>query len=464
MAEKSRRACAAVLDVGKTLAKLTLWSPERRLIGRKVYRNKPARGDGYPALDVWGLDAWLKESLTGFASQHDVSAIVPIAHGAAAAVIEDDCLSLVPVDYEAELPDALRLDYLARRNAFSVTGSPCLPCGLNLGAQLHWLEALAPGKFARGRIVTWPQYWAWRLCGVAATETSSLGCHTDLWNPAAGQPSPMAESRGWSTRLAPLHKADEVLREVTREWRDCGLPADCVVLCGAHDSNAALVAARGYPEVGGRDCTILSTGTWFIAMRSLPERTRVDLPEDRDCLFNVDVAGLAVPSARFMGGREAELIEAGEPLDVSSQKANLVAAAGAMARSGVFAFPTFHKGVGPFPKHEGRWIKRPDSQLERRAVTGLYLALVAGVSLNLIGSNGPLVVEGRFAGDPVFTGALAALRDKPVTMADAHESIAYGALFLLDGELPPQAALRNSSPLSFDIADYAAAWGAQLTG
>jgi L-fuculokinase len=31
----------------------------------------------------------------------------------------------------------------------------------------------------------YPQYWAWRLCGAAASEATSLGCHTDLWHPVA---------------------------------------------------------------------------------------------------------------------------------------------------------------------------------------------------------------------------------------------------------------------------------------
>ena len=59
------------------------------------------------------------------------------------------------------------------------------------------------------------------------------------------------------------------------------------------------------------DATVLSTGTWFVAMRSLVPGAGFDegrLPEFRDCLINVDVRGRAVPSARFMGGREAEII------------------------------------------------------------------------------------------------------------------------------------------------------------
>ena len=461
---KLRHGCVVVLDLGKTLAKLTLWSPERQLIERRIYRNKRAMSDGYPALDVRGIEVWLTETLTTFAHLGDIAAIVPVGHGAAACVVNDEKLSLASIDYEAEPPTELRTEYHAMRDPFAVTGSPCLPAGLNLGIQLHWLETVAPEKFARGFIVTWPQYWAWRLSGVAATEITSLGCHTDLWVPAEGRPSPMAMARGWADRLAPLRLAGDVLGPVKEEWRArCKLPADCIVLCGLHDSNAALLATRGYAEVGKRDFTILSTGTWFVAMRSVSARTKIDLaslPESRDCLVNVDVAGMPVPSARFMGGREVELIElaASSPVDTKAQNGLLVRIAETMIKNGAFALPTFQRGVGPFPENVGHWIGQPPDQLGRRALAGLYLALMADVSLELIGSKEPVVIEGRFADDPVFTGALAGLHQQPVYLSDAHDSIPFGALRLINPDLPAQAALAQAKPLECKVADYASRW------
>jgi sugar (pentulose or hexulose) kinase len=129
-----------------------------------------------------------------------------------------------------------------------------------------------------------------------------------------------------------------------------------------------------------------------------------------------------------------------------------------MIKSGVFALPTFQKGVGPFPENVGYWIKQPSDQLGRRALAGLYLALMADVSLALIGSQEPVVIEGRFADDPIFTGALAALREQPVFLSDARDSIAYGALRLIDPDLPAHATLGRAKPLEFGIAGYASRW------
>ena len=461
-----RHGCVVVLDVGKTLAKLTMWSPERRLIERRDYRNKLVMSDGYPALDVGGIETWLAETLQAFARLGDIAAIVPVGHGAAACLIDDDGLCLAPLDYEAEPPSDVRMRHQSLRDPFSLTGSPLLPSGLNLAVQLLWLETIVPDKACRGRIVTWPQFWAWRLCGMAATEVTSLGCHTDLWLPDDRRPSPMAVSQGWAERLAPLHRAGDVLGPVTEEWHDrCALPHDCVVLCGLHDSNAALLAMRGYPEVGGRECTVLSTGTWFVAMRSVAARTKVNLAslhESRDCLVNVDVSGRPVPSARFMGGREVELIEeaAACPLAPKDQKNELILSSETMIKNGAFVLPTFQKGVGPFPKNVGHWNRqRPSDQRDRRAMAGLYLALMANISLDLIDSRETLVIEGRFVDDPVFTRALAALRrNQQVYISDASNCLAYGTLRLIDSGLPPQDVLTRVEPLDGDLESYAARW------
>jgi len=452
-----------VLDVGKTLAKATLWSPARQMIERRSRPNERLLEDGLPCLDYMGIEHWLAETLEHFAQVAEIGAIIPVAHGASACLVDKDRLALAPLDYEAVLPDAIRRDYEALRDKFAVTGSPRLPAGLNLGAQLFWLQSERPDKFARGHILTWPQYWAWRLSGVEATEVTSLGCHSDLWLPAGKRPSPMAVKLGWAERFAPLHDASDVLGTVVTRWRSStGLPRHCRILCGIHDSNAAFLASRLHPEIGNRECTVLSTGTWFVAMRSLPGAAESPrLAEHRDCLFNVDVAGNPVPSSRFMGGREAELLEASEGsfVDVASHSAELLLLAKRMIADGVFALPTFEAGVGPYPQKIGRWIDRPDDKLARRAATGLYLALMADSSLDLIGARSRIIIEGRFGGDPVFTRALASLRpDDSVYLSNARDNVAFGALGLLDGAVPAGSEMTRVDRLDFDIAQYAGHW------
>lgn len=458
-----RRDCIVVLDIGKTLAKLTLWSPDGDLVDRSTRPNeRKLSPDGYPCLDVAGIEKWMTETLTSFARQKPIGAIVPVAHGAAGVVLEPDGGFIEPLDYEASLPDDLYADYLTKRGAFAETGSPALPCGLNLGAQLHWLETLLPERFARGTIVPWAQFWAWRLCGVVASEVTSLGTHTDLWQPAVGCPSSMAEKRGWAKRFAPLHRASDILGTVSAQWRQrCGLPEGCKVYCGIHDSNADLLAVRAHPAIGAREHTVLSTGTWFIAMRSSPDRVDVSaLPERRDCLVNVNAFGIPVPSARFMGGRETEILEeAKEQIDPAAFENDLLQRARAFVEAGVFAVPSFQPGVGPFPDHRGHWIGRPEDQLGRRAAAGLYLALMTDTALGLIGSCERLVIEGRFIADVVFARALATLRPKQtIYLAPSSNSLCHGALSLVAPELVPESSLVTVERLPFAVHTYAARW------
>ncbi|HEY2034530.1 MAG TPA: hypothetical protein VGH02_12665 [Rhizomicrobium sp.] len=327
-----------------------------------------------------------------------------------------------------------------------------------MGAQL---DALDPSVLDGATILPWAQYWAWRLCGVAASEITSLGCHTDLWLPMENRPSPLARRRGWAARFAPLRKAEEVLGQLTPEWvRRTGLSPAVRIYCGLHDSNAALLAARGFSEIADREASLLSTGTWFVAMRTLADDAdALTLAESRDCLINVDVNGRPVPSARWMGGREAELLMGIDTAEDELGWPALQAATAQVLAKDIMVMPSFAPGTGPFPTHIGGWNKEPADPIERRAAVQLYLALVTDVSLQLIGTKGRLLVEGRFAESPLFLASLAALRpDLSIYAANLHNGVSYGVLRLLQPDLPPLSGLARVESLPHDLPAYRQRW------
>jgi sugar (pentulose or hexulose) kinase len=454
-----------VLDCGKTLAKLSLWRRDGTLLAREVRPNDRVDAGPYRALDTDGIAAWLETTLRQFASVAEIGAIIPVGHGAGLAIVRDGRLACPPPDYEDPVPWEMRRTYDTLRDSFALTGSPPLPDGLNLGVQLFRLEALHPRLLGGGEIVMpWAQYWAWLLSGVAASEITSLGCHTDLWLPAKGRPSGLAVASGWAQRLAPLHGAGEVLGPITADWAArTGLPADVVVHCGLHDSNAALLAARAFPEISDNESTVLSTGTWFVAMRS-PRSEEVEiarLSEHRDCLVNVDAFDKPIPSARFMGGREIETLIGLDTrrIDIKLDQPALLAALPAVIERGVMVLPSFAPGVGPFPHARGRWIDMPHDAAERRAAVSLYVALVADVALDLIGAREHILVEGRFAEAEAFVRALATLRPDDTTyVSNAHNDVSFGALRLLVPDLEPQSRLVEVAPLDLDLTAYRETW------
>jgi sugar (pentulose or hexulose) kinase len=457
---------AIVVDIGKTLSKVSLWSRDGRLVDRQVRPNATVEHDGLRRLDAEGIADWLLQTLPRF-REHPVEFIVPVGHGAGVVALRDGVLAFAPLDYEQELPADIAAAYRAERDPFAVTGSPALPCGLNFGAQLALIKARYPAALDGATLVPWAQYWAWWLSGAAVSEVTSLGCHSDLWAPGLGRFSPLAERRGWADKFAPLARAGETIGTLRPELAEAtGLPATAQVLAGLHDSNAALLAARGFAEIAANEATVLSTGTWFIAMRLADEVVKLgELPEARDCLVNVDAYGRPVPSARFMGGREIESVIGIDTrrVDIKPDQPALLKAVPGLLASGAMLLPTLAPGNGPFPDARRQWIAEPDDWFARRAAVCLYAALVADTSLDLIGSKERILVEGRFAEAEVFVRALAALRpDTAVYTANAHNDVSFGALRLIDSTLSPQGKLVRVTPLDGDLAGYRARWRAEM--
>ncbi|MES2056246.1 MAG: carbohydrate kinase [Pseudomonadota bacterium] len=460
-----------VLDVGKTMSKLTLWEGGT-LLERRTRANEIVAGPHYTALDSDGIEAWMVTTLRDFAALGRIGAIVPVAHGAAVAVLRDGRLAVPPIDYEQNPPSARRARYDAGRDPFAATGSPRLPAGLNLGAQLDLLDDLHPALLMRGAtILPWAQYWAWLLSGIAVSEVTSLGCHSDLWRPAEERASDMAERRGWAALFAPIARAGDAIGSISPAMAArTGLPDDVRIHAGLHDSNAALHAARAFAEIGEHEATILSTGTWFVAMRSPGPDAAIriaDLPEARDCLVNVDVRGRLVPSSRFMGGREIELLSGIDTrrVDIKPDQPALIAAVEQVVAAGAMALPSMMPGGGPFPSGSGEWVVEPEDPYAIRAAACLYAALVADASLDLIGSRERLLIEGRFAEAQVFVRALASLRpDTAVYTGAAHNDVSYGALRLVDATLAPPSALDRVAPLDIDLSGYRDLWRERIAG
>jgi sugar (pentulose or hexulose) kinase len=446
-----------VVDIGKSFSKVSLWDEAGHCTAQRTRPNPRRESAGRLTLDFSGIERWLREALTELAKMGPVGAIVPVAHGAAFALLGNGQLLEAPLDYEWTGVATGRAAYDSQRDPFVATGSPALPAGLNLGMQLHWLEAIGSAGAVKGQIVPWPQYWAWILCGVAAAEVTSLGCHTDLWRPYDRGPSELAVRRGWAERLATVTSAGHVLGTLQPAWvEQTGLSRNVEVYCGIHDSNAALLHARSHPDLAGRDATILSTGTWFVAMRTPGEsELSIELPEGRDCLLNVDTTARPIPSARFMGGREIELLagtEAALQLDAGE------AAAIQAVESGDMFLPSYSPGIGPFPNAPPRQppMSAPDAAMVKAL---LYAALLADASLDLIGSRDTVVVEGRFSRAPIFVQALANLRPSTrILVSSDEQGVAHGAIQLV--RHGSHEALKTISPLPVDMSAYRARWRA----
>lgn len=394
------RDATIVIDIGKTNAKLTLIDADGKTLAEQRVGNTIDVTGQYPHHDTERLWTWMLATFRIYAGMAKVGAIVPVTHGATAALVDDDGLVLPVLDYESKLPEQIDAQYVEVRPPFSETYSPDLPAGLNLGRQLAWLSTNFPSEFARAKhILMYPQYWAWRLSGVAASEVTSLGCHTDLWNTVAQDYSSLVAHMGWHCLFPPMQAASQVLGPLLPELvEQTGLPADCKIVCGIHDSNASLLR-----YLGGDVGTVLSSGTWLIAASFNTQLDQLD--ERADMLANTNALGQPVACMRFMGGREFAVLAGTQPTICSLEDIRYIVGAQ------IFALPSFAEAGGAFSDDVGMIIGlEPRTKKEWYALATLYCVLMSDYCLNSLQSTGSIVVEGSFTVNPYFAPLLQQLR------------------------------------------------------
>ena len=448
----------AVIDIGKTNAKLALVGLDNLTELAVITRsNTVLPGPPYPHFDVEGHWTFLLQGLADFHRLYGIDGISITTHGASAALLGPDGALVTPVlDYEHCYPDGEVAAYTALRPDFAETGSPRLAGGLNLGAQLHYLFASNPNLRARtAHIVTYPQYWAHRLTGVLASDVTSLGCHTDLWNPYRGRFSSLIDRLGIGSCLALPGKPADVLGHILPAIAAVtGLPASTPVTCGIHDSNASLLPhllAQTPPF------SVVSTGTWVVVMTVGGKATVLDAT--RDTLINVNAFGRPVPSARFMGGREYETMR-GHAAAPSMDDVRWV------LQHPLFLLPSVQQSSGPFPNMAYRWNPFEPGLADPRNDVALafYLALMTAECLLITGASGAAIVEGPFASNALYLAMLRAATDFPVTASVSKTGTAIGAAMLFADPMASDGAQAATNALSPDAAmiRYAKAWRAAV--
>ncbi|MBX5225174.1 carbohydrate kinase [Rhizobium sp. NLR9b] len=430
----------AVLDIGKTNAKVVvLDSGTGAEIAVLKRPNIMIKTGLYPHYDIEALWSFALDALKGLARDPGFDAISITTHGAAAALLDrDGALAMPVIDYEHEYPEDIRDAYTRLRPSFEETFSPRLAMGLNVGAQLHYQKTAFPEEFAQvTTIVTYAQYWAARLTGVATNELTSLGCHTDLWNPKTSSYSSLVDRLGIRGLMAPIRSAFDALGPVLPDIAD-DIGISVPVYCGIHDSNASLL-----PHLVHRQApfAVVSTGTWVISFGVGGDLDHLD--PKRDALANVDAYGRAVPSSRFMGGREFDILSAEiGPVDEKAAQA----AIGAVIDKGIMLLANIASGSGPFPGKASRWIGAEDASREERfAASCLYLALMTDACLGLISAKGPVIVEGPFALNGTYLKLLAALTGRDVIALPGSTGTSQGAA-LLTGIRPVSGAQTHVPP------------------
>lgn len=420
----------AVLDIGKTNVKLSLMDNNRLKVASFSRKNNPIGAASYPHADVAGIWDWLVEVLNTCSYVKQITAFIVTTHGATAALVNEDLpgdgLVLPIMDYEFSGVGNCNESYEMVRPEFTETLSPALPAGLNLGRQLFWLEQNFPDQFScASHLLMYPQYWGWRLTGQMAAEVTSLGCHTDLWAPVSKHYSSLVARCDWERLMPPLEPAWQALGSINAQIAaQTGLPGDCKVYVGLHDSNASYSRYLLANQEPGTSFAVISTGTWTVLMQANGDLAA--LRHKRDTLANCDISGEPVACARFMGGREYELIcqRLGSDINAPVHYATVQAALNYLWT----VTPDFSDGNGPFA---GMTPIISCPQTAASAVATLYYALMIDQRLTDLQSTGPIYIEGAILKNSLLCSLVAQLRTgQAVHLSTDDTGTVQGALLL----------------------------------
>ncbi|MCC6305240.1 MAG: carbohydrate kinase [Rhodobacteraceae bacterium] len=412
-------AATCVLDVGKTNVRLVAADRAGRAHEVIACANPLREGPPWRHHDIEALTLWVAEGIAALARRHPLARLVPVAHGAAGVLVGADpgaggTGALVPmIDYEDDCPPAVAAAYAAAWGGFGECGSAIMGGTTHAARQLLRIAAERPRALAAARWwLDTPQYWAWWLAGVAASEISALAAQSHLWNLARGRFTPLVAARGWQRLVAPRRRAGDVLGPLRPALvRRHGLPPGLAVHTGAHDSSAHF---HRFAAAGEGGFTLVSTGTWIVALSAEARPARLD--PARGGTLGAAPDGRPLGGALTMGGRAFAALAGpgwrGEPARPATL-ARLVA-------RGTFATPGFAPDDGPFPGSAGRGVilgPPPEGQEERTALALLHAAHLAQEAAAALAGGERLILDGTFLADPHFAPLVAALRPGRPTLA-----------------------------------------------
>jgi sugar (pentulose or hexulose) kinase len=467
--DSSREKAIAVFDVGKTNVKLSMVSPDGGIIETRSLPNATVDVAPWRRHDLAGTEAWLLSTLAELATRFELLAFVTSGHGSAGILVrEAELLSEAPalpmIDYEQTLPEDIRAAYAPQAGSFFDRGSAVMLGATHQARQIFWIETEAKSDFDKADwFLGVPQYWAWRLSGVAASEVTYLGAQSHLWNVPAARWSGIVDQRGWRRLMPPFHLAWDRLGPIRLELsRRYGLPPDLPVLTGIHDSSANFFR---YQTAGLSGMTVVSTGTWIVALSDHADLAT--LKESRGMTCNADVYGRPLGGALTMAGREFAAIRG----DGAAHAESSVRILQQLIAQGTMAIPSFGQDDGLFPGSAGNGHivgPLPKSDDERLTLAVLYAALVTNECLEALSSKGQVVLDGAFLREPLYASLVGALRPECQTAFNLDSSgVASGAALLATHGMPDKISLvtlKKPEQLHCPaLPEYAKEWRSRVT-
>ena len=385
-----------ILDIGKTNVKLVLINQQGKVVKElktkqklKKFKNKITYLDSIKIID------WLIKNLNKLSLKYKLFQFVCTTHGATVALIDHNNEEIIAsTDYEYQY-DKFANDFKRITPSFKTSLTPHLEVGLNVGQQIYYLSRTFPEVIKKTKyILSYPQYISWKLSGNYSSEISYIGCHSFLWDFNKNKYSSLVKKLNISDKFPRLNEA----------WKSIGYfkinDSKISVLNGIHDSNASYLYFKNSKL---KNFTLVSSGTWYIIFNQQTNLKKLN--PKLDMLCNIDVFGNHVPTMRFMGGREhdvlCKLLKINNKLAAKINEKDLI---------DNLIYPSF-ASAGPFKLNKKiKKIKLTNNQ--RYSLICIYMAFTLNFCLDYMQSSSDIVLDGPVTKNNYIMRLIATLRDK----------------------------------------------------
>jgi sugar (pentulose or hexulose) kinase len=431
-----------IFDIGKTNKKWLLFDEHLRHLAEHVERFEEITDeDGFPAENLPAVEAWVTAQLIKVENTvgQPPTGVNFSTYGATMVHLNGAGRPLgLPLNYLKPLPGVIENQFLAQygpAHEFALATSSPFMGMLNSGLQLYHYKYSRPRVFSQIKTsLHLPQYLSYLLQGQAVSEPTSLGCHTGLWNFAAGTYANWVATEGLTALLPPLANRVSSVKPIN---------SNQTVGLGLHDSSASLLP---YTQAGLSEFVLLSTGTWSIGLN--PTNHKALTPEllAADCLHFLSSDFTPVLASRLFLGKAYEegslRIKEHYGINTSDLTAykyslkeiseGLRVLTGDTGIDSLTKVKTGESSLVPVPK-ANEIYQQPDAR-SAYLLLNLYLAAaqVKSLSYILLQTTKKIIVSGGFCQNKLFLTILANYyTERSVYTSEMPHASALGAATLL---------------------------------
>lgn len=291
----------AVFDIGKTNKKVFLWNELYQIVfERQQNFNEIPDEDGFLGEDLPAVRLWMLQTFAEINAlpEYQICALNFSGYGATVVFVDEKGHAVSPLyNYLKAFPEGLfpYSNYGGEDEFARATASPILG-NLNSGLQAFRVSQVSLEVWEKTRwVMHWPNFLSSIFTGNFASEITSIGCHTALWD------FDKKTYHDWVTDFGLRNKLPEIAPSNTSYLNE---ETNIPVGLGLHDSSSALVP---YLRVMHSPFLLLSTGTWCIAMNPFDEEPLSAIELKNDVLCFLQGNGKPVKAARLFAGNTHEI-------------------------------------------------------------------------------------------------------------------------------------------------------------